>query len=504
MDSPFHTPRHAPRAREDSIESEKATAAIDLLPGRSRVAFAVTLPLMMIATTVHIQKLSSDASMRPSGGDGETVEEIHEANYALLNRTCAGGLVPQHRSLRGGGAALAPGEPAYTGAKVIIGAGFVASGVTTIASVLQSAVPGACQPPRGGIGKESYWTTLATTGTGTPRRKKKGVGRQLNSTRRLAQLPSVPYVRQTYLRGLGWSQTGSCQVAWEASDRVASLSRDGRNLCVPFIIRHYFPAARVVLVLADPVERAVLQQSNWLYNRCWASAHDALRAHDDGAKAAKAKRAKNAARGCERFGAQLQLQAELECLRTCELHATPTLEKAMSCASTCSKALHNSFPAECGVGGSCPYLTLLHSHYSLVLPLWLQALPCDQLLILQRGQLFEEREVHAAPPPPPVFSPFARAATPPPISEGRRKVGELTLRFLGATAANGSLDLLQSLPAQSALSAALNPIDARLRRELDEYFEPFEAALEHQLSAHHRCFTERSRLKRSRPKTVGR
>ena len=49
---------------------------------------------------------------------------------------------------------------------------------------------------------------------------------------------------------------------------------------------------------------------------------------------------------------------------------------------------------------------------------------------------------------------------------------------------------LQSLPAQSALSAALNPIDARLRRELDEYFEPFEAALEHQLSAHHRCFTE--------------
>ena len=56
--------------------------------------FAVTLPLMMIATTVHIQKLSSDASMRPSGGDGETVEEIHEANYALLNRTCAGGLVP--------------------------------------------------------------------------------------------------------------------------------------------------------------------------------------------------------------------------------------------------------------------------------------------------------------------------------------------------------------------------------------------------------------------------
>ena len=80
----------------------------------------------------------------------------------------------------------------------------------------------------------------------------------------------------------------------------------------------------------------------------------------------------------------------------------------------------------------------------------------------------------------------------------------ITLRFLGATAANGSLELLQSLPAQSALSAALNPIDARLRRELDEYFEPFEAALEHQLSAHHRCFTERSRLKRSRPKTVGR
>ena len=102
MDSPFHTPRHAPRPREDSLESEKAVAAIDLLPGRSRVAFAVTLPLMMIATTVHIQKLSSDASMRPSGGDGDTVEEIHEANYALLNRTCAGGLVPQHRSLRGG------------------------------------------------------------------------------------------------------------------------------------------------------------------------------------------------------------------------------------------------------------------------------------------------------------------------------------------------------------------------------------------------------------------
>ena len=64
-----------------------------LEPGRSRVAFAVTLPLMMIATTVHIQKMSSDASMRPSGGDGDTVEEIHEANYALLNRTCAGGLL---------------------------------------------------------------------------------------------------------------------------------------------------------------------------------------------------------------------------------------------------------------------------------------------------------------------------------------------------------------------------------------------------------------------------
>ena len=99
MDSPFHTPRHI-RPRDDSDGAPTKAPAIDLLPGRSRVAFAVTLPLLMIATSIHIQKISNDASMsapaqpcwsrafmEPDGSCSATTAQIHEANYALLNRT---------------------------------------------------------------------------------------------------------------------------------------------------------------------------------------------------------------------------------------------------------------------------------------------------------------------------------------------------------------------------------------------------------------------------------
>ena len=408
MDSPFRTPMRRARARTASSlkrRRRRSTAALAALASRSpnsalmmsgeRCTSRSCRPTRRCVRRVATATRWRRSTRRTTRFPQPHVRRRPRAAAPLAARRC--------------GAAALAWRAGVHGREGDHRRGLRRAGVTTIASVLQSAVPGAVPAARGGIGKERAGPRSPPPARARRRRKKKGAGRQLNSTPSARAAAVGPIRAADVPAWSGWSQTGSCQVAWEASDRVASLSRDGRNLCVPFIIRHYFPAARVVLVLADPVERAVLQQSNWLYNRCWASART-TRARDDGAKAAKPKRAKNAARGCERFGASCEpATSGLECLRTCQLHSTPTLEKAMSCASTCSKALHASFPAECGVGGSCPYLTLPSSHCSLVRLCGCRHCRGDQLLILQRGQLFEEREIHAAPPRRSVFSPFARA-----------------------------------------------------------------------------------------------
>ena len=44
--------------------------------------------------------------------------------------------------------------------------------------------------------------------------------------------------------------------------------------------RHYFPAARTLLMLADPVQRAHQQQSIWLNNRCYRDAASAAAARE--------------------------------------------------------------------------------------------------------------------------------------------------------------------------------------------------------------------------------
>ena len=44
--------------------------------------------------------------------------------------------------------------------------------------------------------------------------------------------------------------------------------------------RHYFPAARTLLMLTDPVQRAHQQQSMWLNNRCYRDAASAAAARE--------------------------------------------------------------------------------------------------------------------------------------------------------------------------------------------------------------------------------
>ena len=53
---------------------------------------------------------------------------------------------------------------------------------------------------------------------------------------------------------------------------------------------------------------------------------------------------------------------------------------------TCTRALRRALPCKT----NCPPLTMLGSLYALLLPLWLQAFPCEQTLVLEREGIFKE------------------------------------------------------------------------------------------------------------------
>ena len=84
---------------------------------------------------------------------------------------------------------------------------------------------------------------------------------------------------------------------------------------------------------------------------------------------------------------------------------------------------------------NCPYLSLVNSHYALVLPLWLHALPCDQLLLLEHDTFFAP-----APNAPPTA---ASAASP--TTELQPLIA--MLRFAGFSTENATR--LAQTPAQS-------------------------------------------------------
>ena len=182
--------------------------------------------------------------------------------------------------------------------------------------------------------------------------------------------------------------------------------------------------------------------------------------------------------------------------------------------------------------------TQVGSFYSLLLPLWLHAFPCDQLLVLQRDAFF------GTPPPPAAAAataataavtsaaaattaagapsarwdrhptqlplPHARPATPssrpppqPPLPPPREDLLRATLRFVGLPSANASslAQLPRFQPAPPHVGIGSNPIDEPLRRELNEYFAPFQEHLRKLLASHIKCFHERTSSKRKRRKT---
>ena len=77
-----------------------------------------------------------------------------------------------------------------------------------------------------------------------------------------------------------------------------------------------------------------------------------------------------------------------------------------------------------------------------------------------------------------------------------------TLRFLGVPANNASAlsQLRRFQPPPPSYGIAANPIDAALRRELTEYFAPFQEQLRKQLAAHISCFQGAHHTKRKKTK----
>ena len=165
------------------------------------------------------------------------------------------------------------------------------------------------------------------------------------------------------------------------------------------------------------------------------------------------------------------------------------------------------------------------SFYSLLLPLWLHAFPCDQLLVLQHDAFFGTS-------PPPASASASSASTssssstaaatvatapstrwvgparpassrPPALPPPRQELLRTTLRFLGLPLGNATalaqLQHFQPPPPDAGLAS--NPIDAALRRELSEFFAPFQEQLGKLLASHLKCFHERTSSKRKKRKT---
>jgi type II secretory pathway pseudopilin PulG len=551
-----------------------------------RLCFGTVLPLVMISVCIYIQKsqrmgaprvhtderphaaepLAAGAS--PAGTAGYPLPQ-RMLNQAFLNHSCPAALVSHWGAGKeSGGVRSSSVAPSGDGAvRVIVGAGFVASGLGSLAGVLQR-LPGSCRPTRGSSGGGLFAAIGGGTGRGDEGESGVGPGSAGRSSN--WRLPPEASTRQRYLHSLGFTRTGagrggsgsggsgggggggggggsSCTTPWELSETYTSIMRRHStppSVCTPLALRHYVPQARVVLMVGDPVQRAHAQQTLWLHNRCFRDAHEAAAA----ARGGKGRLAKGAAPNCERLDASSQLRLELECVRGCKLRPDSGVQALMQCAASCGRALRASLACKT----NCPYLSLILSHYALLLPLWLRAFPCEQILLLERQTFFasgqralsssssqqqqrqqqQQQQQSAAkrrvrlrqrasgsrssagstgvrkpgtpaPPQPPPPLPMP----PPPPSPPQPAATLLSmLRFVGVSSENASriARAQHSTLSPPQLGASTNPIEPKLRAELDAYFRPFEAQLKRTLAAHRVCFAERSAAAaKPRPKQPG-
>ncbi|KAL1500560.1 hypothetical protein AB1Y20_013215 [Prymnesium parvum] len=460
---------------------------------RSRLLAAVALPLLMIVLTMLIEKEHvADAAAREPRDAREAAAAQSLSNAALLNRTCAPPLLLSLRLARAPhGRARAPLEGAER-LRVLIGAGFPASGLSAVAPLL-ARLPGACSPARASLG---FWTTL---GGGTPPHS--AAGRRVDAEEEEEnpaappawRLPAKSTTREHYLRDVLRLDERKCSVPWEISERYSSIAFRHFSppaICTPLTIRHYLPSARILLMLAAPVRRAHAQQTAWLHNRCYRDGREAAAAK----RGAKYRMAKGAAAGCDRFTAEEQLRLELNCMHFCGLSPSSPMEELLRCATVCSKSLRTAL----GCKANCPYPSLINSHYALVLSIWLHAFSCDQLLILDQDEFFGS----SAETPHRLVGSAAVSALPP----TNELQPLLAILRLASFSMENATRLAQSpafhdRPTAPNFGTALNPISASLRRELDAYFEPFQESLRQLLATHRKCFHERFAAKKSKQKT---
>jgi len=441
-------------------------------------------------------------------------------NALLLNRTC-----PQQ--LR---APPPPLDRSDAAVRVVIGAGFSHAGLSGLSTML-SMLPGACSPARPAL---DFWTALGRKRGSAPLGRG---GRRLSA--RGSALPGVVETRARYLAEGLRHRPGACSLGWELTPSYASLTT--RRLsppatCTALAIRHYVPQARVLLMLAEPVLRAHGQQTAWRTTRCYKDQHQAqLARQPGGTRRGNAKMAKGAPHRCERLTANAQLRVELSQLRSCGLTPSSTAHDLQTCASKLRAGLRAELPCT----SNCPLPALISSHYALILPLWLGAFPCEQLLLLDRATFFDAAASGPAASGPAASGPAAAAAgskqssssspSSSPSSSvassssaasvhdrrdrgqsGRRlgvasvglaalpAVGTLqsTLRFLGypqnATAAIAAQLAQRRALVPPPLNTLDNPLDPILRAELEAYFAPFAEKTRKLLAEHRRCFAERS------------
>ena len=517
-----------------------------------RLCFGTVLPIVMITVGMCIQKSTTqqqqEAALAEEHALEEATPEAEEAprvpqrllNLALLNRSCGPRLVAHWAREPSSGRSLAAlDSSALAGMRLVVGAGFVASGLNSLSEVMFR-VPGACKPSRSVVG---FWTSLGGGGGGS--------GHGSSSSRRDVaiagmdeddivgssssgggggggvsgagwQLPPEASTRQRYLHAVGYSNSGGggggsgqCSIAWELTERYTNVGVRHffpSSVCTPLVIRHYFPQARVVLMLADPIRRAHSQQTQWLHTRCFRDAREAASAR----RGNRGRLAKGAAPGCERLDASSQLRLELTCVRGCRLRPDSSAEALQKCAMTCGRTLRSALACK----SNCPYLSLINSHFALVAPLWLRSFPCEQLLLVDgaaffaaasgasaaskadrdattsasprrrtrlRQRLVGKREPPSSPSPPPPPPP------PPPLALTTAPLLSL-LRFVGAPTKNGthaSFLLQRYQLGAPGFGTESNPIEPKLLAELEAYFAPFQAQLRKTLAAHRKCAAER-------------
>ena len=232
MVSPFELVRTAPRSvAPPRVRRRTSVDVVDVLPGNSRIVFACTLPLLMIAATFVVQgKVKLNAASPLRHREKQPMYQALRSNALLLNRSCA----PQLQSavLRS-----TPLDHTSDSVRLVVGGGFAASGLSAVASIIQN-VPGACRPSRVDSG---FWSSLATAGAVTTDDfSDAALGHR-------SDLPPEVETRRHYLndavrlREQSGGAGGTCWLPWEISERYASVTRGGRALCVPFIIRHCAP-----------------------------------------------------------------------------------------------------------------------------------------------------------------------------------------------------------------------------------------------------------------------